>query len=145
DGQVRLLIGNGDGSFAAATTAYQGALVHALATGDFNGDGFLDFAFASEGSSGGGTNGVQVVLGDGVGGFGPATGYTTTLTGARGDVWGADLNKDGILALGVANTDLAGTISVLVGKGDGSFGAPQSWTITPGASMRGVGDFDLDG
>jgi hypothetical protein len=65
-----------------------------------------------------------------------------------GDTFGragrvADFNRDGILDLAVVNQ---GTVSILLGNGDGSFQAPQSYFASPsGAGSLAVGDFNGDG
>jgi hypothetical protein len=56
----------------------------------------------------------------------------------------ADLNRDGIPELVVANYYLD-TVTVLLGKGDGSFQAPQSYAAGTNMQALVVGDFDGDG
>jgi hypothetical protein len=55
-----------------------------------------------------------------------------------------DLNLDGKPDLAVANGD-ANTVSVLLGKGDGSFGAKVDYAAAVGPVSVATGDFDLDG
>jgi hypothetical protein len=50
---VRVLLGNGDGTFMASTTFAPGAFPNQLAAADFNGDGRPDIAVALENSIGG--------------------------------------------------------------------------------------------
>ena len=147
-GSVDLFLGNGDGSLAAATTVWTGVSnADHLVVGDFNGDGFDDFAFASVDEAGvpGGINGVQVVLGNGDGTFGTATGYVTTATGRPHDIQVGDLNGDGILDLVVTNMDAPGTISILVGNGDGSFQTPVDFDTGDEPYVVALGDFEGDG
>ncbi len=61
---VSILLGIGDGNFAAPQTINVGGLTRSLALGDLNGDGNLDIA-ASNGSS----NNAATIFGDGAGGF----------------------------------------------------------------------------
>ncbi|MGH8100074.1 MAG: choice-of-anchor J domain-containing protein [Chthoniobacterales bacterium] len=57
-------------SFAAVTNFGVGTGPNSVAVGDFNGDGNQDLAMANANS-----NNVSVLLGDGAGGFGPATNF----------------------------------------------------------------------
>jgi hypothetical protein len=60
-GGVRLLAGNGDGSFQTSARSYlAGTSPWAVAVGDFNGDGFPDLAVAN-----GLNNGVTILFNDG--------------------------------------------------------------------------------
>src|SRR5690349_20528888 len=54
-----------------------------------------------------------------------------------------DFNNDGFRDLAVAN-GLSGTLSVLLGKGDGSFQPPQNYAVGFGAQSVAVGDFNGD-
>jgi hypothetical protein len=51
DGTLSILLGNGDGPFAAAQSYPAGSGPFFVATGDFNGDGLLDVAVTNVGSS----------------------------------------------------------------------------------------------
>jgi hypothetical protein len=110
---------------------------YSVAVGDFNGDGKLDLAVANG-------VGVSVLLGNGDGAFQPAVTYaagTYTESIAVGD-----FNGDGKLDLVVTNNlSSGGTVSVLLGNGDGTFQAPRTYGV--GASPYGVavGDFNGDG
>ncbi len=55
-----------------------------------------------------------------------------------------DFNGDAIADLAVANPD-SGSVSVLLGRGDGTFAAPQSFDAGVGPASVSVADFDLDG
>ena len=62
----------------------------------------------------------------------------------------ADFNRDGRLDLAVANSGstaslLPGTISILLGGGDGSFGAPASYDAGKLPTFIATEDFDRDG
>jgi hypothetical protein len=77
-----------------------------VAVGDFNGDGKLDLAVANENS-----HNVSVLLGNGSGGFGPATNFAA---GAPFSVAVGDFNGDGKLDLAIANAG-SNNVSVLLG------------------------------
>jgi hypothetical protein len=116
--------------------------------GDFNGDGKLDLVVANSGGGVGAGN-VSVLLGNGDGTFQAAANYdagTTPLSVAVGD-----FNRDGKLDLVVAsrgsfaNNYTDGSVSVLLGNGDGTFQAPGAYgpVVTPNSVA--VGDFNGDG
>ncbi len=111
--------------------------------GDFNGDGHLDLAVADTGSET-----VSVLLGNGDGTFQPPAYYAV---GTDPDaIVAGDFNGDGRLDLAVENSGsninfFPGTVSVLLGNGDGTF---QS-QVTDAVGSRPVsivaGDFNGDG
>jgi len=144
---VTILLGDGKGNFTAtATSPATGGIPYSVAVGDFNGDGNLDLAVANQGS-----NTVTILLGDGKGNFtatatSPATGYSPYSVAV------GDFNGDGIPDLAVANQcgsdefcNSNGTITILLGNGDGTFTAAAS--VATGYSPRSValGDFNGDG
>ena len=55
----------------------------------------------------------------------------------------ADVNHDGKPDVVVAN--IAGSVSVLLGNGDGTFGTPMSTTVDQNANGLALGDFNGDG
>jgi hypothetical protein len=113
-----------------------------IAVADVNGDGHLDLvvAYWNEGS-------VGVLLGKGDGTFQPVVKYNSGGTGAP-SVAVADLNGDGKPDIVVLNAlyDI-GTVGVLLGKGDGTFQLPVTYS-TGEYSMPeslAVGDLNGDG
>ncbi|PYM12489.1 MAG: hypothetical protein DME18_11285 [Verrucomicrobia bacterium] len=138
---VSILLGNGDGTFQSAVDYGPVDLPVAVASGDFNRDGKLDFAVANNNS-----RDVSVLLGKGDGTFQHAVNYGTGI-GPRWIVT-ADFNSDGHLDLASANEG-SGDIYVLLNNGDGGFqiavnfalGVPQE--VVP--RWVAVGDFNGDG
>jgi hypothetical protein len=130
---ISVELGNGDGSFRAGPTFTPSGLQQypLLIAGDFNQDGKTDLGVLSyDGYS---TSYITTLPGNGDGSFGaPQTGVAYNQGPLGGDVvpgsvLAADFNGDGKLDLAVAG-DYAnfGGISVLLGKGDGTFTAePQ--------------------
>src|SRR5205807_10403528 len=89
---------------------------------------------------------VSILLGRGDGTFQAARSYPVAYAAS---VAVGDFNGDGKLDLAVANygtpPDYVGTVSVLLGKGDGTFGAAQSYAVGRDPSSVAVGDFNGDG
>ncbi|HZP62457.1 MAG TPA: FG-GAP-like repeat-containing protein [Terriglobales bacterium] len=103
-----------------------------LAVGDFDGDGKLDVADA--------TNSLQIFLGNGDGTFRSPTNYLSS-TGTL-FVTTADFNGDGKLDLAVS--DLNG-LYILLGNGDGTFQTPTLFQTLPcNPLFIGTGDFNGD-
>jgi hypothetical protein len=153
-GMLTILLGNGDGTFTAAPSPATGDNPASVAVGDFNGDGIPDLAVANAVS-----DTVTILLGNGDGTFtsapSPATGVTPVSVAV------GDFNGDGLPDLAVANycgTDSAcastgmvyegdtGTVTILLGNGDGTFRATATSPST-GYKPYGlaVGDFNGDG
>jgi Bacterial Ig-like domain (group 3)/FG-GAP-like repeat len=140
-----LLLGNGDGTFqAAAQIGTTSSAPTGVAVADFNRDGHLDAVFAISG-------GAVVYLGNGHGTFG--AGITVSSGGTNENeyprVLAADANNDGIPDL-ILNTDAG--ISVLLGRGNGTFQAPIFSSAPPPLSafpaaiaFMSAADFNRDG
>ncbi len=139
---VTVLIGGGNGTFAPASGSpiAVGTAPSALAVADLNGDGMFDLAVANSGS-----NNVTVLLGNGSGGFTPASGSPVSVGTSPSSVAIADFNADNKLDLAVANSGDS-TLSVLLGAGTGSFTAIPTLPATGvGPVSLAVADFNGDG
>jgi hypothetical protein len=146
---VSVLLGNGNGTFKAAVDYPTGSNSSSVAVGDFNGDGKLDLAVANPGL-GNFTDGiVSILLGNGDGTFQAAVNYPTGSTNSSSVAVG-DFNGDGKLDLAVPNADIgenfiAGSVSILLGNGDGTFQPEVSYAAGSNPSSVAVGDFNGDG
>jgi len=156
-----VLLGNGDGTFQTHSD-YAGAEVSqdqgepyegaSVAVVDLNGDGNLDVVAT------GPQLGAVVWLGNGDGTFRPSVQYSNT-GGGSSSVAVGDFNGDGIPDLAVTNGTAyevyshdndypqcgGTTVSVLLGRGDGSFGQPVAYETAFDPESIAVGDLDGDG
>jgi hypothetical protein len=144
DNNVSVLLGNGDGTFQAQVAYPTGVGGNPLSVvvGDFNGNGNLDLAVADFQ-----TQQVSVLMGNGDGTFQPVKAYAT---GANpSSIVVADFNGDGKLDLALTSTPLGSSpgnlVSLLLGNGDGTFGAPALFGAGYLSYSATVGDFNGDG
>jgi hypothetical protein len=138
---VSIFLGNGDGTFRAGTTVVLPDGPNSIAVGDFNGDGNLDLAVTADRS---GNGSVWVLLGNGDGTFGAPVAYAAGRDAISLAV-GRFRGKQSPLDLVVVNNTFPGTVQVLLGHGDGTFGPPVSYAAGPSAAAVAVGDFNGDG
>jgi hypothetical protein len=123
---VAILLGNGDGTFAAPVSYFGG---NSVLVADYNGDGKLDIA------SGANSIGTAILYGNGDGTFQAAV-FPASLNDFGAATFTADLNNDG-------KPDLMSVFQVALGNGDGTF------TVLPvlagGVSFGEFADFNGDG
>jgi Bacterial Ig-like domain (group 3)/FG-GAP-like repeat len=158
-GSLAVLLGNGDGTFQSAVSYGSGGFyAGSVAIADVNGDGKPDLVLVNVSGStsndtGDGT--VAVLLGNGDGTFQAAVTYDTGALESKA-VAVADLRGDGKLDLVVANFcaagtcdnvgDQAGSVSVLLGNGDGTFQTPAIYSTDDlGTDAVAVADVNGDG
>ncbi len=137
---VAVLLGNGDGTFRTAVHFPAGGVSPAVTVADFNRDGKPDLAVANAGSGGR----VAVLLGNGDGTFGAAVNSPTGFPSPY-SLTAADFNSDSKPDLAVSNQDSPGIVSVLLGNGDGTFGAAVEFAVGVSPLHMAVGDFNSDG
>ncbi len=124
-------------SFAPSVEFSVGTNPYAVAVGDLQGDGKLDFAVANEGS-----NDVSILFGTGLGSFTAAT--SIAVGNAPRAVLLEDLNADGKRDLIVANY---GSNTVTIGFGNGAGAFDNYSTLAVGSAPRAlaVADLNMDG
>lgn len=158
DGAVGVLLGKGDGTFSPVVTYDSGSSPGGtgLVAADLNHDGKVDIVVTNGCVYGNNcvTGGIGVLLGNGDGTFRPSVNYALASSSASGIAL-ADLNGDGNLDVvtgGCGSTNcfgLNGIVSVLLGKGDGTFGIATGYDsggpLADGISVADVtGDGKLD-
>ncbi|MGA3127889.1 MAG: VCBS repeat-containing protein [Candidatus Korobacteraceae bacterium] len=145
DGEVTILLGNGDGTFKAGPTLHASSsccVTIAIVAGDFNNDGKVDLAVADPS-----TGTTSIWLGNGDGTF---TATTATLaTGEPDNLAVGDFNGDGNLDLAVSNKSL-NSVTIWLGNGNGTFTTQKPSQIpftvpTGGVFGLAAADFNGDG
>ncbi|NJL69974.1 MAG: VCBS repeat-containing protein [Microcoleus sp. SM1_3_4] len=141
-GQVAILLGNGTGSFSNPTSFDLGEadgeidFNTGVGVGDFNNDGKLDLVTI-------GSNNLSILLGTGTGSFGAATNLNVNVDKRNSGSFAVeDFNADGKLDL--AFIDSSANVSVLLGKGTGSFGTPTKFKADIDPYRLETGDFNKD-
>jgi hypothetical protein len=152
-----IIFGDNSGKFdtSKAITITSGISIRKALVGDLNGDGKPDLALISAGVQSGAdvttTNrGLLVYLNKGDVTFTEGNTYETGNLGGNGLL--ADVNGDGNLDVvftvdypwDLASTDNAGA-QLLLGHGDGTFGAPTNLMLPPSVSLLASGDLNGQG
>jgi hypothetical protein len=145
EGFVSILLGRGDGTFTTPTEFPTGSGLSSLAVGDFNGDGVLDLVTANSlGRS------ASLLLGGGDGTFDHRTDPPTADIPLQ--VVAADFNADGRLDFltasahpGCAALICAGSLTLYLGNGDGTFRGPFGVGTGPAATGIAAADINADG
>jgi hypothetical protein len=125
------------GRFVARGGYSPGSIPYAVAAGDFDGDGFPDLAVAT---------GDNIAI---LRNRKDAT-FVRSAVFDEGDwpvaVEPADLDRDGFLDLvAVSNVNGSSKVSLLMGRGNGSFGTPTSFAADSVPTNVQIGDLDGDG
>ncbi|MBL8798808.1 MAG: VCBS repeat-containing protein [Planctomycetia bacterium] len=151
---ISILLAQGDGTFQTEIRVPLSHRPNSIAVGDFNRDGRLDLATA-----GGDGGGVSVVYGLGDGTFGQERNFAAGTN--PGSLITFDFNGDGLLDLIVADVGsvvsssdpmtpqeqlfLGHTITVLLGRADGTFQSGSTFNVDDFVLAVAQGDIDGDG
>jgi hypothetical protein len=144
DNTVSILLNQGGRVFAAPVTVDTGSAPASVVVGDFNHDGKLDAVTADDLD-----DTVTVLLGVGDGTLLPGVSYS--VGGAPLGLVAVDFNGDHNLDLAVTNSfggpDSVGSLTVLLGQGDGTFIAQPEieWASLAGPGAITSADFNGDG
>ena len=149
-GSVSTLLGNGDGTFKAATNFTTGVAPGGIAIQDVNGDGKPDLVVLNLGLTQGFTTpadpgGLTVLFGNGDGTFQKGSNYSAGINPSAIAV--GDLNGDGKPDIVVTTTqpNFQFDVAVLLNKGDGTFGSPAFMTGQFGMTDIKIVDLNADG
>jgi hypothetical protein len=135
-GDLSVMSGNGDGTFAGGVSLPVGSGPVAIATGDFNNDGTPDIVVADQNDGR-----VSVLLNRGNMLFAaPVTADTGRIPAA---IAVGDFNGDRNLDVATANSEEPGTVTILLGGGDGTL-QPGS-NVTVGTAPAALVAVDVDG
>jgi len=130
-GTIAIFFGKGDGTFTAGPATNASTPV-AMYAADFNGDGKTDLAYAD-------VNDAQIVvlLGIGEGTFQSPVSYALPAAFYPESIVSADFRGIGRLDLAVAvdrSVGGPGSVAILLGNGNGTFQAANSYGSWPGAA-----------
>ena len=137
-GEAAILIGVGDGTFAAPVyypLTHNGVRLVAI---DLNHDGKLDLAVAVQHFSNA-KNALAVLFGNGDGTFQNAV---TSISGSSDDVAAADFNADGNVDLALAGD---GKVRIVLGNGDGTFQPVITYSAEGSSDTVAIADLNRDG
>jgi hypothetical protein len=140
-GGIGVFLGNGDGTFQTPVGTVASNFALAVIAGDFNADGKSDIAVVNSGA-----DTITVFLGNGDGSF--QTGVDYAVGRSPVAIASVDLNEDGKIDLAVVDATSEtgdGTVSVLLGSGDGTFQSAVNYGAGQDSTSIAVGDMNGDG
>jgi hypothetical protein len=136
--KVTVVLGDGEGSFAAPRAHEVADGPMRLALGHLDGDGRRDVVVSLESAAA-----VRVLHGDGAGNL--TLGETAEVGEGPGAVVIADFDRDGKQDVAVATEDLVDSVFVLLGGGDGTFAPAAEFEVGSAPTSLLAADLDGDG
>ncbi len=137
---VRVLLGQGDGTFVAGGAWSVPRTPSAVLVTDVNNDAISDIVALSANATGS-HDLVNVLLGQGGGAFAAAVGYPV---GSGTSLAALDADQDGVTDIAVVGRNTS-TVSLLRGLGSGVLDSAVAYLGGSGPTGIGVGDFNGDG
>lgn len=133
-GKVLVYPGNGDGTFGVSINTNLPQFSYgSIETGDFSGDGFVDFISST-------SSGIFLWTGNGTGNF--SQGWNSNQ--ANGAAYKGNFNGDAFADLVIMNSTFR-YVKIFTGNGNGTFTPLQRYTIGEVAVDVAVGDINHDG
>jgi hypothetical protein len=135
---VSILLNDGTGHFPTANTFTTNSQPYSICSADFNNDNKADIAVANNGST---FKGFSVMLGNGAGSLGAASGYSVGTNPA--EIATADFNNDGKKDIAITDVNAAPSGAVPVYLGNGSGGFTLHTTLSTGSGTVSVHPTDI--
>jgi len=140
---IAVYLGNGDGTFGAASTYSVASSPRSIAVGDLDNDGELDIV---SGNFATGSSTISILFGVGDGTFSTPFSSVTDGDSQTLDIDLADVDSDDDLDILATNNNTSGAFRVYLNDGMGGFGSASYKGTTSDASRRiDVGDINADG
>ena len=140
---VRIVLSDGDGTFTSNTPIAAGVSPSKLAVGLFDANAVPDLAIANTGVDPS-PGAVTVMLGNGSGGFAPASESPITTEMYTYNITVGDIDADGPDDIAASNLS-SDNVNILIGDGDGTFTEPATSPEAVGDGPEGLAIGDLQG
>ncbi len=133
---VGVFLNNGSGALGPGTFLAVNGTPFSVSLADLNSDGHLDILVRTTSS---GVSGLQLMLGDGHGGFAAPVVVPAGIAGPAGNPVIADFNGDGFPDIAFGITGSQNQVAIIFGDGHGGFSAPRVITVAnDGAFVTGL-------